>query len=270
MTTSSEGRTAAPDTDVVTAAAARLRGARESGRPCPPVRDLLGSTDVELAYRVQQANLATEFAIGRTVVGRKIGLTSPAVQQQLGVDQPDFGSLLDDMRVQGAVPAGRLLQPKVEAEIAFVLARDLTGDLETIQDVAAAVESAYAAIEIVDSRVAGWDITIVDTVADNASSGMFTVSPTAVPLTDVDLTGARMSLARNEVVESTGTAAACLGNPLNALLWLARTARSLGEPLRAGEVVLSGALGPMVAVVPGDRVHAEIDGLGPVEVRFDS
>jgi 2-keto-4-pentenoate hydratase len=257
-------------TDVVTEAATRLRTAQESGEPCPPVRDLLGSSDVGLAYQVQRLNLEARFAAGRTVVGRKIGLTSAAVQRQLGVDQPDFGSLLDDMRVDGVVPAGRLLQPKVEAEIAFRLGRDLTGALESVDEVAGAVEAAYAAIEIVDSRVSGWDITIVDTVADNASSGLFVVSGTAVPVAAVDLIGAPMSLSRNGVVESTGTAAACLGNPLNALLWLARTAQDLGEPLRAGEIVLSGALGPMAAVSPGDRVHAEIGGLGAVEVAFAS
>ncbi|HLY34399.1 MAG TPA: fumarylacetoacetate hydrolase family protein, partial [Jatrophihabitantaceae bacterium] len=134
--------------------------------------------------------------------------------------------------------------------------------------VAAAIGSAVAAIEIVDSRIAGWDISIVDTVADNASSGMFAVSGQRVPFEDVDVLAARMSMTRNGEVVSTGTGAACLGHPLNAVLWLARAAAGLGEPLLAGELVLSGALGPLVPVEPGDHVRAEITGLGSVDVQF--
>ncbi len=256
--------------ELVELAAARLRSATESNKPCPPVRDLLGDADLSSAYQVQQLNLARRLADGAVRVGRKIGLTSEAVQQQLGVDQPDFGSLLDEMRVNpsGTVAAGRLLQPKVEAEVAFWLAADLTGGLSSVAEIAAAVGSVAVAIEIVDSRVAGWDISIVDTVADNASSGMFVVSQTRVPLAELDVAAVEMSLYRNGAVASTGTGVACLGNPLNAVLWLARTAQRLGEPLRAGEIVLSGALGPMVAVSPGDHARAEVSQLGAVEVNF--
>jgi len=251
-------------------AAARLRGAARDGRPCAPVRDLLGATDVPLAYAVQAANLSAEVAAGQTMVGRKIGLTAKAVQRQLGVEQPDFGTLLDGMAVEpsGTIPAGRLLQPKVEAEIAFWLSADLTGSLTSVDDVRSAVASASAAIEIVDSRIAGWDITVVDTVADNASSGMFAVSDRRVPLAGFEPASVRMSLSRNGQLHSTGTGADCLGDPLAALLWLARTAKELGSPLMAGEVVLSGALGPMAHVQPGDRVRAEITDLGVIEVNF--
>ena len=254
----------------IDAAAARLRRAADEGRPCPPVRDLLGTTDIALAYGVQEANLVIALEAGRRRIGRKIGLTSPAVQQQLGVDQPDFGSLLDDMAVLpgGAVPAGRLLQPKVEAEVAFWLDRDLDGPLDSVADVRPAVSAVASAIEIVDSRIEGWDISIVDTVADNASSGLFVVSDRRIPLADVDPVEVRMSLTHNGVAASSGTGAACLGDPLLAVLWLARAAAELGDPLRAGEVVLSGALGPMVAVAPGDHVRAELSVLGSVEVTF--
>ncbi|MBB5786126.1 2-keto-4-pentenoate hydratase [Jiangella mangrovi] len=253
-------------------AAARLRGAEHSRTPCAPVRDLIGADDVEAAYAVQAVNLRRRYDAGRVRVGRKIGLTSPAVQRQLGVDSPDFGALLDDMVVPdgGAVPAGRLLQPKVEAEVAFWLAADIDAEVADPRELRDAVEAVGAAIEVVDSRIAGWDITLGDTVADNASSGMFVVSGTRVPLTEVEPAGVVMSLTRDGdgAVVSEGTGAACLGDPLAALAWLAAAAMRFGDPLRAGEVVLSGALGPMVAASPGDRFTAGISGLGPVSVSF--
>ncbi|HEX5595214.1 MAG TPA: fumarylacetoacetate hydrolase family protein [Micromonosporaceae bacterium] len=256
----------------VARAAARLRAAAESGKPCAPVRDLLGSTDVALGYAVQQANISAAYAAGRARVGRKIGLTSTAVQRQLGVDQPDFGSLLDDMRVPlgGTVAPGRLLQPKVEAEVAFVLGADLDGSLVSVDDVRPAVVGVAAAIEIVDSRIDNWDISIVDTVADNASSALFVMADTMLPLSEVDPAAVRMMLRRNGDIVSTGDGRACLGDPLNALLWLARTAQDLKDPLRAGEIVLSGALGPMVPVAVGDTIDAEITGLGSVAVSFQA
>ena len=251
-------------------AADRLRTAGDRAVPCPPVRDLLGATDVDSAYQVQLVLIGERIAQGRVRVGRKIGLTSPVVQAQLGVDQPDFGTLLDDMLVPpgGSVGPGRLLQPKVEAEVAFRLGADLDGDL-TPDLVRAAVATAHAAIEIVDSRIAGWDISIVDTVADNASSGLFVIADRGVDLAECEPAEVEMSLAVNGETRSTGTGRACLGDPLHALLWLARTAAAQGAPLRAGEIVLSGALGPMVAVLPGDQVSAEITGLGPIAVTFE-
>jgi 2-keto-4-pentenoate hydratase len=248
----------------------RLAAAADTGVPCAPVRELIGADDVPAAYRVQSALIERLVARGAARVGRKIGLTSPAVQRQIGVNQPDFGVLLDDMAVpDGAtVPMHRLLQPKVEGEIAFRLGADLRGDFDRAA-VRAAVASAHASIEIVDSRVAGWDIRIADTVADNASSGLFVVSEHGVGLDELEPVDVQMTLTVNGRPASSGDGAACLGDPLLALEWLARTAAQFGDPLRAGEVVLSGALGPMVAVSPGDRVDVQISGLGAVGVTFE-
>jgi 2-keto-4-pentenoate hydratase len=251
-------------------AAARLLEAARTHTPCDPVRDIIGSADVAAAYAVQERLTAARLGGGARIVGRKIGLTSPAVQQQLGVDQPDFGVLFDDMQYgeDEVVPMDRLLQPKVEAEIAFVLSADLIeGPLDAHQ-VREAVEYAVAALEIVDSRIAGWDITFGDTVADNASSGLFVLGSTRRGLADFEPRQAEMTMTGDGVITSTGTGAACLGDPLEALRWLASTARDLGQPLRAGQVVLSGALGPMVPVEPGSDVVAEITGLGRVSATF--
>jgi 2-keto-4-pentenoate hydratase len=251
-------------------AASRLLQASETRTPCAPVRDLIGSTDVALAYAVQERINADRIARGAILVGHKIGLTSPAVQAQLGVDRPDFGLLFDDMRVASgtAVHMEALLQPKVEAEIAFVLADDLTDGGLDVAQVRSAVAYAVAALEIVDSRVADWDITYSDTVADNASSGLYVLGERQVLLSDFEPVEAVMSLTLDGELVSTGNGAACLGDPLAALAWLARTARDVGTPLRAGQVILSGALGPMVPVAAGARVSAEISGLGSVAVSF--
>jgi 2-keto-4-pentenoate hydratase len=254
----------------VVEAADRLLRAAADGAPCDPVRELIGEADVEAAYAVQERLTAARLAAGATVVGRKIGLTSKAVQAQIGVDQPDFGVLFDDMGYPETetVPMRRVLQPKAEAEVAFVLKDDLVdGDLDVAQ-VAAAVDYAVAALEIVDSRVAGWNIRFGDTVADNASSGLYVLGSDHKTLDEVAPVDVEMTMTRNGEQVSSGNGAACLGDPLNALSWLARTARDFGEPLRAGQVVLSGALGPMVDVRPGDVVTAEITGLGTVTARF--
>jgi 2-keto-4-pentenoate hydratase len=254
----------------VAAAARRLSIAAATGTPCAPVRDLLGSDDVDLAYAVQRLLTGERLAAGARVTGRKIGLTSPAVQHQLGVDRPDSGVLFADMDVSATdpVPSGRLLQPKAEAEIAFVLGADLDAGNLDVAAVRAAVDHAVAALEIVDSRVAGWDITIVDTVADNASSGLYVLGDRRLSLDDVEPAEVSMRLYADGELASEGTGAACLGDPLNALLWLARTARDHGDPLRAGQVVLSGALGPMVPAPPGARIRAEISSLGSVRATF--
>lgn len=254
----------------VAQAANRLAAAMALRRPCAPVRDLLGATDIDAAYAVQQTLARQRIARGARVVGRKIGLTSPAVQRQVGVDRPDFGLLFDDMDVSDLdlVPSDRLLQPRVEAEIAFVLGADLDrADLD-LDAVRAAVAEARAALEIVDSRVAGWDIAIADTVADNASSGLFVLAPQGVTLDRFTPRDVDMTLTLDGRQASEGNGAACLGDPLEALLWLARTAQEFGDPLRAGQIVLSGALGPLVDVGPGSEVRAEISGLGPVSATF--
>jgi 2-keto-4-pentenoate hydratase len=252
----------------------RLSAARAARRPCAPVRGLLPAGDIDAAYAVQSAWVAGQIAGGARPIGRKIGLTNPAVQAQLGVDRPDFGVLLDTMACLpgAAIDTGRTLQPKIEAEIAFVLARGLdqpiTGSVFTAAEVAAATDYVVAALEIVDSRIAGWDIDIVDTVADNASSGLFALGEQRQRLEGLDLAGCAMTMHRGEELVSTGSGAACLGDPLNAVAWLATTARDYGQPLRAGEIVLSGALGPMVPVAPGDTFHARIAGIGEISATF--
>jgi 2-keto-4-pentenoate hydratase len=258
-------------------ALSELMAARGSGKPCPPVRGLLPPGDIKAAYAVQAAWVDGEVAAGAGVVGRKAGLTNPAVQAQLGVDQPDFGTLLSWMDCSGGAPidAGRLLQPRIEAEVAFILGADLAGPEIGPAEVAAATSAVAPALEIVDSRIAGWDIDIVDTVADNASSGLFVLGPARVPVDMVDLPACAMTMHRARTGEpgsagvvSTGSGAACLGDPLLAVAWLATTARDLGRPLRAGEIVLSGALGPVVPVTAGDQYVADIEGVGAVTAVF--
>jgi 2-keto-4-pentenoate hydratase len=270
----------APD-DAVARAAERLTLAARTGVPAAPVRDVLGSTDVALAYEVQNVLTAARKAAGARVVGRKVGLTSPVVQRQLGVGQPDFGMLFDDMLVPsgGEVDSGRLIAPKAEAEIAFVLSAGVDGFAAGVSPdapisaadraaAAAAVDYAVAALEIVDSRVADWDITITDTVADNASSALYVLGDKRIPLSEFAPAEVIMNLEKNGVPASSGNGAACLGDPIHALIWLARTAASLGAPLRAGDVVLSGALGAMVTAEPGTEITAELSTLGRVSVTF--
>ena len=258
------------DAGLVTEAADRIEGAIRAGRPVAPIRDLIGAADIESAYAVQQELIRRRTAAGAIVVGRKIGLTSPAVQSQLGVNQPDFGVLFADMDVstEEMVPSDRLLQPRAEAEIAFALKEDLSDGDFSDQRVRAAVDYAVPALEIVDSRIADWDLTIADTVADNASSGLFVLGEPRLRLHEFEPREVTMRLYADDELVSEGTGTACLGDPLNALAWLARTANSFGSPLRAGQIVLSGALGPMVAAPPGVRIHAEIGSLGTVSATF--
>lgn len=258
--------------DTISEAADRIWNVYRSRTPCMPVRDVIGATDVEAAYAVQETNTVRWLKEGRKLSGRKIGLTSKAVQQQLGVDQPDFGMLFADMICPDGepLPATRFMQPRVEAEIALVLSRPLQRERHSIADIASATDYAVAAIEIVDSRIAKWDIRIADTVADNASSGGYVLGSEPKKLVDVDLVGCRMAMQRRGEVVSQGTGAACLGNPLNAAVWLADAMAKRGRPLGAGDVVLTGALGPMVAVTPGDDITANIEGIGIVRARFSA
>jgi 2-keto-4-pentenoate hydratase len=253
--------------EVIAAAADRLDAAATSGVPASPLTDLLGSTDIDLAYDVQRTVTERRLAAGARLIGRKIGLTSEAIQSQVGVDQPDFGVLLDDMRFgdDEPIPVGRLLQPRAEAEVAFLLGSDIT---DPDADMRAAVALAFPAIEVVDSRVADWRIQITDTVADNASSGVFVVGERGATLDEVEPADVVMTMTRNGEEVSSGDGRACLGDPLHALAWLARTAIRLGDPLRAGDLVLSGALGPMIAARPGDVFVAQIAPLGRVTARF--
>ena len=256
---------------LISEAARRLRDAAESGVPCEPVRHILGTdSDIDAAYRVQQCNTDLAIAAGRRVSGHKIGLTAQVVQAQLGVDQPDFGVLFADMCIADGVdiPPGRLLQPRAEAEIAVVLEDDLDKGEHCLVDVIGATAYLLAAIEIVDSRIAGWNITIADTVADNASCGLYVLGSRPVPLSAVDVREVDMCLNVNGRQASTGRGSACLGNPLHAMVWLADTMCRRGTPLRAGECIMTGALGPMVPITPGNEIHAELNPIGSVSARL--
>ncbi len=252
------------------AVADKLVAAQNSRTPIPPVREMLPADAIDLAYAAQEINTERRLKEGRRLVGRKIGLTSLAVQRQLGVDQPDYGMLFDDMAVPDGwdVADDQLIQPKVEAEIAFVIGRDLDGDKLTTVDILRAVEFALPAIEIVDSRIADWKIGILDAIADNASSGLYVLgaSPKKLDGLELRLCGMIMEQGGDEV--SVGAGAACLGDPLSATLWLAKTMARVGRPLKAGDTVMSGALGPMVTVKRGEVYEARISGLGSVRAAF--
>lgn len=245
--------------------AERLRNAYRDG-PVPPLRDGLDPLDAVGAYAVQSFNTARWIAEGRRVVGRKIGLTALAVQKQLGVDQPDYGILFEDMLVPngGELPIAKMIQPKVEAEVALVLGTALSDPNTTPEAVLEATETAVAAIEIVDSRIADWKITFADTVADNGSSAFFVLGTEHKPLAGLDLRTCGMVMEINGSIVSIGAGAACLGHPLKAAAWLARMLASLGSGLKRGDVILTGALGPMAPLKAGDVVRAEIGGLGCV------
>jgi 2-keto-4-pentenoate hydratase len=249
--------------------AKRLRDAYTAG-PVPPLRDTLEPTDAAGAYAVQATNIAHWLAEGRVLTGRKVGLTAKAVQAQLGVDQPDFGALFADMEILdgGDLLASKCLQPKAEGEVAFVLGADLNDPDVTREQVTAAISEVIAAIEIVDSRIADWKISFADTVADNGSSAFYVLGEARKPLDGLDLWTCGMALEINGDVVSLGAGAACLGHPLNAVTWLAHTLAKAGEGLRKGDVILSGALGPMVAISPGDHVKVSIGGLGSASFKY--
>jgi 2-keto-4-pentenoate hydratase len=251
-------------------AADRLREAAEKAVPCRPVRDLMDAIDADTGYAAQEINTLRALSAGRRLVGRKIGLTSRAVQAQLGVDQPDYGMLFADMAVADGeeIDIHRLLQPRIEGEIAFRLSRDLPHPDITPAELATAIDCAFAALEIVDSRIAGWDIRLADTIADNASSGLFAIASAPCRLEDFDHRLCGMVLERRGEPVSVGAGAACLGNPVTATLWLARRMAAIGRPLQAGDIVLSGALGPMVAVQPGDHFDLRINGVGSLRAAF--
>lgn len=234
----------------------------------PPTAD--ATLSIDDAYEIQQENIQRRQAGGARLVGRKVGITSKAVMQWLKVEKPDFGALLDDMMVadESSCSMTGLLQPRVEGEVAFVLKADLPSSQTTAVDVVAATDWICAAIEIIDSRVADWKLTLADTVADNASSARFVLSSTRASLEGLDLALVGCRLRKNGRVVSTGAGAACLGHPVNAVVWLANTLAKRGTPLRAGDIVLSGALCPVVPVAAGDRIDVDVEGIGGCSVRF--
>ncbi|MGI9218875.1 MAG: 2-keto-4-pentenoate hydratase [Hydrogenophaga sp.] len=254
----------------IVAAAAALRTARLQRQPVPRISETYGISDLQSAYAVAEINQRAHHADGHRKCGLKVGLTSKAVQQQLGVDQPDFGVLFDDMEYLDGdtVPVSRLIQPKVEAEIAFVVGRDMEALRPSYSEFLRCIDHAVAALEIVDSAIADWKITLVDTVADNASSGLYVLGNQPFAVNALSLADQTMTLQKQGHTVSEGSGAACLGHPLRAAYWLACTMAKRGQALRAGEVILSGALGPMVPVAAGDEIVATIGSLGTVSCTF--
>jgi 2-keto-4-pentenoate hydratase len=256
--------------DAKATVAARLREAEQTLLPILPFAHELGVGNVEVAYDVQRLNVAHWRANGRRQIGRKIGLTSKMVQRQLGVDQPDYGTLFSDMEIGHgeSIQRARLIAPRVEAEIALVLDRDITDADVTIAQLIQAIAFAVPALEIVDSRIKDWKITIVDTVSDNGASSRYVLGLEPRRLHDLDLENCGMTLYRNGEIASIGTGSACLGHPLKAAQWLARILIQHDEPLRAGDTILTGALGPMIEAQAGDLFESRIGGLPAVRLHF--
>lgn len=251
--------------------AQELRRAGDTRQPCAPFQPVLAGCTLDDAYAVQEVNTRVALAGGRRLSGRKIGLTSRSVQQQMGVHQPDFGMLFADMAFCDGepVPASRLMQPRIEGEVAFVLDKPLDTEQLTLTNLIDAIAYALPSIEIVDSRIADWKIGIFDTVADNASSGLYVLGTRPVPLSALDLTLCGMVIENRGEPLSTGAGVACLGNPLNAALWLARKMVEVGRPLAAGDTILSGALGPMIPAQSGEVYEVRINGLGSVRAIME-
>lgn len=236
------------------------------------VEPLSRYTDITIndAYAIQQLIIKNMTEAGAQIIGKKIGVTSKAVMNLLNVHQPDFGMLLDNMLYNEGevIKADSLIQPKAEGEIAFLLKKDLVGPCITTADVLAATEGVMACFEIVDSRIKDWQITIQDTVADNASCGVFVLGDNLVSPHKVDLNTCGMLLEKNGELVATGSGAAALGNPAYAVAWLANTLGELGMSLKAGEVILSGSLATMVPLKAGDSLRVTIGGIGSCSVRF--
>jgi len=250
--------------------AASLQQAERTRTPIAPFTEQFGDISEADAYRIQSLNTDARTKAGERIVGRKIGLTSPAVQKQLGVDQPDFGTLFAGMSSgdNQTIVLGDLIQPKVEGEIALILGADLNLERHTYADLFRAVDYAVAAIEVVDSRIEAWRIRYADTVADNGSSARFVLGSRPRLLRELDLFSCGMTLSQDGENLITGSGSACLGNPLNAALWLADRMMQEGTPLRAGDVVLTGALGPMVPVTKASTFEVAIEGIGAVRATF--
>ena len=250
-------------------AAELIQTAYETHQPIAPLRERFDMS-IDDAYAIQEENTKHWIKSGRHLCGRKIGVTSHAVQSQLGVDQPDFGMLFSDMAFADSeeIPINNLLQPRIEGEIAFYLKRDLDQENVTLAEVVTAIDYAVAAIEVVDSRIADWDIQITDTIADNASSGLYVLGSRPVKLDAFDHLNCGMVIEHRGQPVCTGVGSACLGNPLNACLWLAKKMLLVGRPLKAGDLILSGALGPLTPVSMNESYEVKINGLGSVRANF--
>lgn len=235
----------------------------------PPLTDMDATLNIDDAYAIQLANVDRVVKQGHVISGKKIGLTSPGIQQQLGVNEPDYGHLFEAMDCKnGEVEIDQLMQAKIEGEIAFILKEDLTGGNVTVEDVRKATDYVVAAFEIVDSRVADWKIKLVDTVSDNASSGRYVLGDKKMKLEDVDLPNVAMTLTKNGEVVGEGTGAAVLGDPAIAVAWLANRLWGYGVVLKKGEVILSGAFSAAPAAVKGDTFTADFGEMGSVTAKF--
>jgi 2-oxopent-4-enoate/cis-2-oxohex-4-enoate hydratase len=238
--------------------------------PIAPLTERDASISVDDAYRIQLRMIRRRLHEGETVIGKKIGVTSEAVQRMLQVYQPDFGQLLSGMVYNEGepIPVNTLIAPRAEAEVAFILERDLEGPGISAADVLRATDYVLPCFEIVDSRIQDWRIKIQDTIADNASCGAFVLGGTARSLRGLDLSVAGMVVERNGNLVSTSAGAAVQGSPVNAVAWLANTLGRLGIPLHAGEVILSGSQSPLIPVVAGDSFTCSVGGLGTCTIRF--
>ena len=239
-------------------------------RTVAPLLEREPAMTVEDAYRIQERMVSRRVRAGETIVGKKIGVTSKAMQNLVGVDQPDFGQLTSAMAYSEGqdVPLGGLIQPRAEAEVAFVLKHDLNGPGITATDVIRATDYVVPCFEIVDSRITDWKIKIQDTIADNASCGVYLIGKTKKKPTELDLNLAGMVVERNGELFSTAAGAAVQGGPVNAVVWLANTLGSLGLPFKAGEVILSGSQSILAPAVAGDTLRCIVGGLGACEIHF--
>jgi 2-keto-4-pentenoate hydratase len=251
--------------------AADLAQAERSRVPMAPLTDTHPEIDVVDAYEIQLINIRQRVAEGARVVGHKVGLSSKAMQQMMGVDEPDYGHLLDEMQVfeDRPVQAGRYLYPRVEVEVAFLLDKDLPGAECTEADVLAATAAFAPAIELIDSRITDWNIKLCDTIADNASSAGFVLGKQRVSPKDIDITAIDAALSRNGEVVAKGRSDAVLGNPVTAVAWLARKVHSFGVQLHEGDIVLPGSCTRAFDARQGDNFIAEFDGLGSVRLSFE-
>lgn len=255
--------------DIETTIAERLRTAERTASSIEPFANEIGDDDILAAYRIQQINVENGMKANRRFRGRKIGLTARSVQEQLGVNEPDYGTLFSDMEITngGTLDLSALINPRVEAEIAFVLSHDIDEPSLSHDALEGKIGFAVSALEIVDSRLKNWRIGILDTIADNGASSRFVLGDTEAPISEIDLANSRMELRRNGEIVSSGTGADTLGHPLKALGWLADTLIEHGRPLYAGDLVLTGALGPVSTLASGDRFEATFDELSPVTLR---
>ncbi|MEC5213927.1 2-oxopent-4-enoate/cis-2-oxohex-4-enoate hydratase [Polaromonas sp. CG_9.5] len=260
------------DATTIEALGDELFDALRERRTLTPFTSRHPDISVDDAYRISLRFLARREAAGERVIGKKIGVTSKPVQDMLGVFQPDFGFLTDTMQcADGATVSLKksgLIQPRAEGEIAFMLKSDLQGPGVTREDVLAATEWVAPCFEIVDSRIDDWKIKIQDTVADNASCGVFVVGTQHTDPRALDLAAASMQMWKNDAPAGSGLGAAVQGHPAEAVAWLANTLGAFGIPFKAGELILSGSLAPLVPAVAGDRFTLQIEGLGGCSIAF--